>query len=112
MFDPWIGRTPTMDPLTETSNDHSPYSWVKNNPLLRIDPSLKGFNTITSFHTHLSNLAGVSRSDVERPSGTTGSGGDLDFRDKYRSQFYNLLILTRTAIYPSQVQKIPYTNWK
>lgn len=75
------------------------------------DSSLKGFNTITSFHTHPSNI-GVSRTDVERPSGTTGQGGDLSFRDNQKSHFYNFLILTRTATYPNKVQRIPYTNWK
>jgi hypothetical protein len=75
-----------------------------------VDPSLQGFNTTTAFHTHPSNL-GISRTDVERPSGTTGAGGDLGFRDNNRSYFQNFLILTRTAIYPSSVQKIPYTNW-
>lgn len=75
------------------------------------DQSLKGFNTITDFHTHPSNI-GVSRTDVERPSGTTGQGGDLAHRDSQRSYFYNFLILTRTATYPSKVQRINYTNWK
>jgi hypothetical protein len=49
---------------------------------------------------------------VERPSGTTGTGGDLDFRDNNLSHFYNFLILTRTATYPSRVMKIDYTNWR
>jgi RHS repeat-associated protein len=75
------------------------------------DPSLKGYNTITDFHTHPSNI-GVSRTDVERPSGTTGQGGDLSFRDNNRRYFYNFLILTRTATYPPKVQRIDYTNWK
>ena len=74
-------------------------------------PALKGFNTITDFHTHPSNL-NIDRADVERPSGTTGTGGDLSYRDGQRSFFYYFLILTRTANYPKKVQKIDYTNWK
>jgi len=74
-------------------------------------PALKGFNTITDFHTHPSNL-NIDRADVERPSGTTGTGGDLSYRDGQRSFFYNFIILTRTANYPKKVQKIDYTNWK
>lgn len=78
---------------------------------LYTDASLKGMNTTTHFHTHPSNI-GISRTDVERPSGTTGTGGDLDFRDNNRSNFHNFLILTRTATYPTEVLRIPYTNWK
>lgn len=39
MYDPALGRTFQQDPMGELFYDHSPYSWVKNNPLLRIDPS-------------------------------------------------------------------------
>jgi len=38
-YDPILGRTWQTDPMSETFYDHSPYSWVKNNPLLRIDPT-------------------------------------------------------------------------
>ena len=76
------------------------------------DPNLTGLNTITAFHTHPSNLPGVSRTDVERPSGTAGRGGDLAYRRNQASYFYNFLILTRTATYPKRVQRIDYTNWK
>ena len=38
-YDPMLGRTWQTDPMSETFYDHSPYSWVKNNPLLRIDPT-------------------------------------------------------------------------
>ena len=76
-----------------------------------VDPSLQGYNTITSFHTHPTNI-GASRRDIERPSGTTGQGGDLSFRKNNASFFYNFLILTRTDTYPKKVQRIPYTNWK
>ena len=75
------------------------------------DPSLSGFNTITSFHTHPSNV-GASRTDVERPSGVHDGGGDLRFRDNQRSYFYNFLILTRTANYPYRAQRTNYTNWR
>jgi len=78
---------------------------------LYTDASLKGLNTITSFHTHPSNI-GVSRNDVERPSGTTGPGGDLTFRDNNKRYFHNFLILTRTANYPYILQRINYSNWK
>jgi RHS repeat-associated protein len=74
------------------------------------DPSLKGFNTITDFHTHPTNV-GVSRPNVDRPSGTNGLGGDLAHRDSQKSYFYNFLILTRTATYPYNLQRIDYTNW-
>jgi len=67
---------------------------------------------------------GKSRTNIERPSGTAGQGGDLYFRDNNimpknpqnrindRRYFYDFLILTRTATYPTKVKKIPYTNWK
>jgi len=38
-YDPILGRTWQPDPMAEMFYDHSPYSWVKNNPLLRIDPT-------------------------------------------------------------------------
>jgi RHS repeat-associated protein len=38
-YDPVLGRTWQPDPMGEMFYDHSPYSWVKNNPLLRIDPT-------------------------------------------------------------------------
>ena len=39
MYDPAVGRTFQQDPMSELFYDHSSYSWVKNNPLLRIDPT-------------------------------------------------------------------------
>ena len=39
MYDPAIWRTFQPDPMSDLFSDHSPYSWVKNNPLLRIDPT-------------------------------------------------------------------------
>ena len=38
-YDPLLGRTWQTDPMSEMFYDYSPYSWVKNNPLLRIDPT-------------------------------------------------------------------------
>jgi RHS repeat-associated protein len=73
---------------------------------LYTDESLKGMNLTTDFHTHPSNL-GISRTDVERPS-----DADLKFRDNNKKNFYNFIILTRTATYPYNVQRIPYTNWR
>jgi RHS repeat-associated protein len=78
---------------------------------LYTDESLKDMRTTTHFHTHLTNI-GKSRLDIERPSGIAGPGGDLKFRDNQKKYFYNFLILTRTATYPTEVQKIPYTNWQ
>lgn len=39
MYDPVLARTWQLDPMADMFYDHSPFSWVKNNPLLRIDPS-------------------------------------------------------------------------
>jgi RHS repeat-associated protein len=72
---------------------------------LYTDESLKSLNLTTDFHTHPSNL-GISRTDVERPS-----GDDLNFRDNNKSFFTKFLILTRTATYPTEVQRIDYTNY-
>lgn len=39
MYDPALGRTFQQDPMGKMFYDHSPYSWVKNNPISRIDPT-------------------------------------------------------------------------
>ena len=39
MYDPLLGRTPTMDPKAEEYYNFSPYIWCKGNPVNRIDPS-------------------------------------------------------------------------
>ena len=40
-YDPQIGRFTTVDPLTEKTPDYSPYNYVRNNPILKIDPTGK-----------------------------------------------------------------------
>ncbi len=39
MYDPWIGRTTTMDPKAEEYYSFSPYNWTLNNPIRLIDPT-------------------------------------------------------------------------
>jgi RHS repeat-associated protein len=39
MYDPQLGRTWQPDPLADKRSWVSPYSWVQNNPINRIDPS-------------------------------------------------------------------------
>ena len=39
MYDPWIGRTFQIDPMSDKYFFFSPYSWVANNPLLIMDPT-------------------------------------------------------------------------
>ena len=38
MYDPLLGRTPTMDPLAEEYYPISPYAWCGGNPVHNIDP--------------------------------------------------------------------------
>ena len=40
-YDPQIGRFTIIDPLNEKTPDYSPYNYVRNNPILKIDPSGK-----------------------------------------------------------------------
>jgi RHS repeat-associated protein len=65
--------------IDEYQGNESKKSTMTINRILA-SPELKGYNTITAFHTHPSNL-NISRLDVERPSGTTDGRGDLGFRD-------------------------------
>ena len=39
MYDPLLVMTFQPDPMADQFFDHSPYIWVKNNPILRIDPT-------------------------------------------------------------------------
>ena len=39
MYDPLLGRTPTMDPLSEKYYSISPYAWCGENPVLLSDPT-------------------------------------------------------------------------
>jgi RHS repeat-associated protein len=47
-YDPFIWRTPTIDPLAEEFYEHSPYSWAGNNPLLNIDPDGQDWYSFTN----------------------------------------------------------------
>ena len=39
MYDPLLGRTPTMDPLSEKYYSISPYAYCAGNPILFVDPT-------------------------------------------------------------------------
>jgi len=39
MHDPQIGRWTTIDPLAEKRSWATPYNFVQNNPIIRIDPN-------------------------------------------------------------------------
>jgi len=39
MYDPLLGRTPTMDPKAEKYYSISPYAWCSGNPILFVDPT-------------------------------------------------------------------------
>ena len=41
MYDPVLGRTPTMDPKAEDYAPISPYAWCAGNPVRNIDPDGK-----------------------------------------------------------------------
>ena len=39
MYDPLLGRTPTLDPLSEKYYSISPYAWCAGNPVRLVDPT-------------------------------------------------------------------------
>ena len=39
MYDPLLGRTPTMNPLSEKYYSISPYAWCAGNPVRLVDPT-------------------------------------------------------------------------
>jgi RHS repeat-associated protein len=78
-YDPTIGRTTTMDPHADSYHEHSPFSWVANNPINVIDPDGRDFRVKTE-------------KDDEKKTGTitisttihvTGSGASQKLVDKY-----------------------------
>ncbi len=77
---------------------------ASNTPtLLFSDPQYSGLNAITDYHTHLTNMAGVSRNDIEKPSEQ-----DKNHKARQSAYYVNFVILTRSASNPSSVMKIPY----
>lgn len=67
------------------------------------NPSLNNFFTTTDFHVHPT--SGFNRDSIENPS-----TADKDFRDTFKNQFWNFIILTQEENYPYNVQEIDYTN--
>ncbi|MCP4459902.1 MAG: RHS repeat-associated core domain-containing protein, partial [Cytophagales bacterium] len=39
MYDPWLGRFNSVDPLADITESFTPYHYVRNNPLIRVDPT-------------------------------------------------------------------------
>jgi hypothetical protein len=39
MYDPWLGRFNSVDPLADSAVSWNPYHYVRNNPLNRVDPT-------------------------------------------------------------------------
>ncbi len=74
MYDPQLGRTWQPDPLAEMRSWTSQYSWVQNNPVVRIDPT-------GAVDEPVYTSTGVYRDDTEE--GFTGQviiyDGDKDF---------------------------------
>ena len=48
MYDPTIGRTPTLDPMAEKYYSMSPYLWCAGNPIKYVDPTGMFFNSADS----------------------------------------------------------------
>ena len=39
MYDPWLGRFNSVDPLADITEFLTPYHYVRNNPMIRVDPT-------------------------------------------------------------------------
>ena len=68
MYDPLLGRTPTMDPLAEKYYPISPYAWCGGNPLRFIDPNgeeiINGDGEVLKWETELEYLNKLSQQDM------------------------------------------------
>lgn len=60
-YDPWIGRFKALDPLADKRDWLTPYNYVQNNPLLRIDPT----GTIDDYFDQDGNYLGTDKAETD-----------------------------------------------
>ena len=100
LYDPRIGRTPTIDPAANEYPFVSPYAYVLNNPINAVDPDGKrvyfvagagndpksqGWNYVNRF---AKSWTGLGIKGFRRVNATHGKVGDMKFVDDYRNNFY------------------------
>ena len=80
MLDPMIGRTTTMDPMSENYYSNSPYNWCVNNPICNIDlhgDSIVYIEGINYTYKCINGVYGFYDSDNNPYSGTNPFVADL-----------------------------------
>jgi hypothetical protein len=81
MYDAQIGRWHVMDAVAESYFSYSPYNFVRNNPILRVDPNGKWDVTVHLYNNREKYGYGVAI--------VTNKGGDEIYRFRVRGQGVN-----------------------
>ncbi|WP_423149775.1 RHS repeat-associated core domain-containing protein, partial [Rubrolithibacter danxiaensis] len=97
-YDPVIGRFTTVDPLSEKRNWLTPYNYVQNNPIIRIDPT----GALDEYREEVDEDGNVKRTKISNLGGdkvdfTHIKGGEHDGQMRIKSRGSGKEVYARTS---------------